>query len=428
MASIAPLSSQFSTFRSRPEHELLLCVSRTCISTPDAERIHRLLKQEINWDYLVRTAIQQGVMPLLYWNLSNTCPEAVPTGVLSQLKTSFEGNAASNLCLTGELLNLLDLFEEQNIPAIPFKGPVLAASAYGNLALRQFGDLDISIAKPDIFKAKQLLLSQGYRLDIYPIQLTEAQEAAFVRSQRMHQLIRECAYPFVNLQNGIMVDLHWAVMPEVFSLPIENKQLWKTLDSVLINGQNVPNVSPENTLLILCGHGVKDCWPKLARICDIAELICRHPQLNWQQVVKEADRLGFKRALFLSLYLANHLLDTTLPDSVWQKMQTDPMAKRLATQVQATLFPEGGKPVIVKRITGFHLKVRERLQDKLCCWLRAAMTPTTSDWVLLPFAEFPLFLYYLIRPIRLLGKYGLRAIKRLQIFQQVGRRLEVRKS
>jgi len=36
------------------------------------------------------------------------------------------------------LLKLLDLFENHGIPAVPFKGPVLASSIYGDLSLRQF--------------------------------------------------------------------------------------------------------------------------------------------------------------------------------------------------------------------------------------------------------------------------------------------------
>lgn len=397
-------SNQESSQTTRSEIELLLCCARTHIDTTIEKRIKILLQQEIDWSYLIQTSAHHGVIPLLYRSLNTTCPEAVPESILSQLRNFFHTNAQHNLFLTQELLKLLNLLTENGIPAIPFKGPILAASAYGNLALRQFGDLDILVREQDIFKAKELLIAQAYRMKIHPIKLTDAQEAVFVRSHSVYRLVRECAYPFVSSQNGIMVELHWAVMPKVFSCQIDCEQLWENLNPVSIIGHKVPNLSPENTLVTLCGHGTKDCWPQLARICDIAELIYRYPKLNWQQVIKEADSLGHKRMLFLGLYLANNLLGTSLPDLVWQKMQTDPLAKMLAVQVQKALFPEIGQPSKVTRITYFHLRVRERLRDKLYCFLHAAMTPSTSDWTLLPLAEFPSFLYYLIRPVRLTKK------------------------
>ena len=80
---------------------------------------------------------------------------------LDQLRDDFNDNSRRNLFLTRELLNLLTLFETHQIPAIPFKGPVLAASVYGNLALRQFSDLDLIIHKQHVAKARELLVSAG---------------------------------------------------------------------------------------------------------------------------------------------------------------------------------------------------------------------------------------------------------------------------
>src|SRR5262245_10666576 len=125
------------------EVQLILCCAGTHIDAAKAERIKGLLSEEINWDFLIHIASQHGVMPLLYFTLKNTCLEAVPKAVLDQLRNYFYTNAAHNVFLTTELLKLLTLFEAHGIPAIPFKGPVLAASVYGNLSLRQFGDLDI---------------------------------------------------------------------------------------------------------------------------------------------------------------------------------------------------------------------------------------------------------------------------------------------
>ena len=59
----------------------------------------------------------------------------VPKGFLEQLRDAFYANAAHNTLLARELLKLLRLLETHGIPALPFKGPVLAVSVYGSLAL-----------------------------------------------------------------------------------------------------------------------------------------------------------------------------------------------------------------------------------------------------------------------------------------------------
>ena len=60
--------------------------------------------------------------------------------------------------MTVELNKILKLLKANNIDTIPYKGPVLASLAYGDIALRQFQDLDISINQSDIFKTKDILI------------------------------------------------------------------------------------------------------------------------------------------------------------------------------------------------------------------------------------------------------------------------------
>lgn len=388
----------------RPEVEVLLICARTQMGSANSERLKVLLQEDIDWPELIRMATQHGVMPLLYWSLNTTYPEAVPKVTLAKLRNDFHLQARRSLLLSGELVRLLHLFEAQGIPVLPFKGPVLAASAYGNLSLRQFCDLDILVREQDIEKAKQLFLSQGYRMKIERIELTEGQEATFIRSQHIHKLVRESAYPFIHHEKGLTVELHWRVMPKYFSFPIDSEQLWHNLEAVTIAGKTVPNVSPENALLTICGHGTKDCWTQLSRICDVAEIIRSHPQLDWAKLMQQASRKGVNRAVFLGLKLACDLLGTALPAEVTQKMQADPVVESLSIQVGEQLFGKVESSFKDGTKTRFHLKVRERLQDRVRYFLRLAITPTTCDWLLLPLAEFPAFLYYLLRPMRLIGE------------------------
>lgn len=402
----------FSSIRIYPELEVLLICASTQVNSERAKRLKTLLEENIGWAELIEMATRHKVMPLLYSNLNAICPEAVPKEILSKLKVEFQRHTRRCLFLSGQLVTLLNLFEGQGIPVLPFKGPVLAASAYGNLLLRQFGDLDILVHSQDIERAKALLLSEGYRMKIERIEVTPEQEEAFVGSPHIHQFVREAAYPFFHPQKEVLVELHWGIMPKYFSYPIDGEALWNNLDSVSIAGKSVPNLSSENSLLALVGHGTKECWMELNRICDVTEYIHSHPQLDWAKLLEQARVKGGQRMLFLGLILAHNLLKAPIPEEIVQKIQVDSEVKLLADKVCDRLFCEVDSSMKDGSTTRFHLRVRERLQDRIRYFFRVAVTPTTTDWLVWPLAEFPAFLYYLLRPIRLLTEQVLKITKR----------------
>ncbi|NET52279.1 MAG: nucleotidyltransferase family protein, partial [Merismopedia sp. SIO2A8] len=192
MNTLTQLPAQKKVSATSPEIELLLSCARTKIDAPIAEQIKNLIEQGINWEHLTKTAKRHGVMPLLYQSLNNTGPNKVPQQILNQLRDNFQANTLHNLFLSQELLKILKLFEANDISAIPFKGPVLAAWAYGNLALRQFSDLDILVNKQDFPRARDLLISQGYN--------------------RCNQLYWECE--LTSDQGLYNIDIHWEIVPK----------------------------------------------------------------------------------------------------------------------------------------------------------------------------------------------------------------------
>ena len=370
---------KFREWRKKTEVELLLCCIRTDINTATSEQISTLLQKQINWNYLLQIASQYNVIPLLYSTINNNFRSAVPEAILNQLQNDFYGNAQRNMFLTQELLDLLSLFKAHEILAIPFKGPVLAALAYDNLLLRQFCDLDILVHPRDIQKAKNLLISQGYHL----------------RSQLNWE------YDFFHPQRQVNVDLHQKITPSYCSLPLKFDNLWSRLKSVSVAGANVVSLQPEDLLLILVAQSAKDFMEgrqRLLQICDVAELIRTHQEMDWEYVLKQARMLGNQRILFVSLLLATNMLGTALPEAVRQRMEADSVAKLLAQQVSERLFyPENnlvGGPL-------FYLRVRERLRDKV----KYFAIPKSEDRMFLQLPGFLSFLYYLIRPLRLVGKY-----------------------
>src|SRR6202042_525320 len=79
-----------------------------------------------------------------------------------RLEKTSRKNMARAIYLSHELTRILEIFESRGIQAIPYKGPVLAAQAYGDIALRQFHDLDIVLRQRDLPAAHEVMMGLGY--------------------------------------------------------------------------------------------------------------------------------------------------------------------------------------------------------------------------------------------------------------------------
>jgi hypothetical protein len=206
------------------EVQLLLACARTVINEATAERIRTVLRGSIDWSYVIERAERHRVTPLLCQSLNEVCPALVPEEVLKSLRAYTNTNAHYNLYRTAELIKLLRLFEANGIHALPFKGPVLAALAYGNLGLRDYGDLDILVRPEDVLRTQGLLAGQGYRL----VSASGPSLSGPRFSPRNKDLIFDSA-------NGrVRVELHWRFTGKHFDFPLDQNSLWKRLESVSI--------------------------------------------------------------------------------------------------------------------------------------------------------------------------------------------------
>lgn len=406
MTTLIKLKAHTPVITNNLEIELLLCCAQTRINQSTAEAIQNLVEQDVNWEYLLELAGRQGVKPLLYQSLQSTCPQAVPKRILQQLQNYFHANTIYSLFLTKELLFLLDFLDSKGIPAIPYKGPVLAASAYGKLSLRQCGDLDILVEPQNFLKAKNLLIDQGYQPVKPSCFLTEAQEIAYLQDRGEYSLMR--------IDSKVFVDLHQRITAKHFFLfPLDFEFLWERRQVVSLARSKVVNFCTEDLLIILCIHGSKHLWERLGWICDIAELIHSHQEIDWQELMEQAKRLGCSRMLNLGLFLTYLLLGVKLPESVHQSIQTDSVSPLLAAQIRQRLFSgvEDSTEGDSTEKFIFYFRMMERWQDKV--WycvgsiyrpLFRLIRPTLKDREFFALPPFLYSLYYLIRPIRMVSQ------------------------
>jgi hypothetical protein len=305
----------------RPEVELLLCCANTSIDATRTERVRELLRIDLDWASLLQTAGRHGVLPLLSRSLHTISPDEVPQVILGQLRHQSQTNAARNLFLTNELLKLLKLLEAHAIPALPYKGPTLTSSIYGNLALRDFTDLDILVHERDYERAQCLLSISGYRL--------------------MNAFEWESTY--VDGSGRVVVDLHQRMTSREFPSPLQFEPIWERRHHTVLLGTQVPTLSPEDTLLMHAIQISKDAgsrYLQLVKICDVAALLRAYPDLDLTGVLSQAKELGGERMVQFSLCLAHKLLATPLPQEILGEVRAQPVIDQLVEFTRLQLFDD----------------------------------------------------------------------------------------
>jgi hypothetical protein len=387
----------------RPENKLLLSSVQKGTTLEKAEQMKEAIQRGIDWNSLVQSAERHGLIPFVYRSLKDACPEEVPEEILFQLKELFRANTLRNLSLTGTLLKLMHLLEISGIRAIPYKGPTLALSAYGDLSYRQFDDLDILIEKEDVVHAKEILLTQRYKPEL---DLDGLKEVYYLRSG--------CEYNFDSIDDGSHVEMHWDFLPGYYLFRFDPERFWDRLEPVSISGKEVLTFSPQDLLMILCTqYGWKHRWERLGWISDIGNLISSHKEVDWESLLEKGKQAGIGRTVCLGFFLASSLVGVDLPRRILRELEADTAVQRLAFKVYERLFLNGFDQTGIFDDHLFYLRMREKVGDRLQYILRRLLTPNIDDWTLFKLPAYLYPFYYFIRPIRLAARYAMGITKRV---------------
>jgi hypothetical protein len=358
-------------------------------SAINASELRALASKIDDWDALLDLAQGHRVGPALFLCLAGL-EILVPEPANRKLLAEYERNLLHNLASAAELVSLLALFDQAGIRALPFKGVVLAATAWGGLSSRPGGDLDFLIAEKDIDQAARLLSEREYHL-----QATLEPESSEDESET-HE------YAFGRPSDGLSVELRWQLdmIYGKFGRDLGLDWVWPHRASASVAGASVPTLSSEAALLVLCMHGCKHGWSRLVWIMDVARMVDASADLDWGLMMREARRVGLGRALTLGMLLANQVAGAALPPGPLARFAADGAALRLAQHFAQNLFrapgmgPEGLLPYNLQILDS-----RDRL--RFLGSLRF-LRPNDRDRAVISLPRSLRALYYLIRPFRIL--------------------------
>lgn len=362
-----------------------------------AREIRGLVAGPLDWDFVSSAAAANSITPLVARQLraafSDNAPEAAPAA-LARLEAAARANEVRSLLLSAELIKILDVFQSQGILAIPYKGPVLAAQAYGDATRREFEDLDIILRQRDVPKAHQRMLGLGYHAK-FPQLFSSAAGSPPIPGE----------YNYRDATGRVVVELHTEATLRHFPIAPDPGEFEARMAPVLVCGHEVKTLSPEDALVALAIHGSKDFWERILWIADISELVQSHGALDGDAVWQRAESLRAQRMVCLGLGLAAGLLDAPLPAEIASRVARDTVAASAASEVRRRLLSREVPALSPAWRFGFRRRMVPGFSSGWRYALRLTLAPAEEDWEImrLPTALAPV--YAALRPLRLLRKY-----------------------
>jgi hypothetical protein len=366
--------------------DLLLATARPVLSSEDRARLRAALGHIVDWTALIQTALDHGTAGLLCHHMLTVGRDLLPDEIIHSAEAYVEFRRSDHERALRDLGAVLDVLNLAGVPALPYKGPILATLAYAEPALRGCRDLDVLIHPANLAAAMTALGSLGYRS--LQTGLSPRRMRAFYAYNGQDALIAEDRMP---------VEPHWRLNPRTLHAEPGLKGLFDRAGIVALDGRDIPVPSREDMLLICGLHGSKEQWSRLIWIADMAALLSGGAALDWTAILARSKECGVHRMLLIGIALAAAVLGAPMPRDVARALAVDKVAGRLAAIAAARLFAGGGETPSVYQLTGFRLRMRERASDKARYAAATLLTARARHFRFIDLPEWLEFLYPLVR-------------------------------
>jgi hypothetical protein len=354
---------------SHPAEEAALLI--TCLRELPCD-----IPEDTNWETLLGLAKQNGVLPLLYRTLL-----ALDANMPGFFRDAARECRAAAESLGAELEALLRGFAGNAIEILPLKGPALALALYGDVALRQSNDVDLLVRRDDFPRTEALLLGWGF-------------SALGAPSEHDRRFLRR----------GLLVELHFELASPRF-FPFDIDGIWSRSRRIDFRDKPARAMSNIDLVLYLCAHGLKHGFSRLIWILDLARALQGLEPLEYRELMLQAQRRGLRPWLFIGCEVVRAMFPRQLPIQLDAAMAASPKALERARLAVARLF-SADQQVVVNDYRGFYLQAEPNPLKRWCYRLRY-LAPTYTDYLWARRRRISPGLMVILRPFRLLEKYGL---------------------
>ena len=291
-----------------PEDKLLLSVVKTHTTAQELKDIDSLLPLVKDWENFVTQLIAHGSAPLLFKKLSLLNNNSlIPTEVKTKLQQAYYKTLTRSMVLYEGFATVASALKEAGIKVVALKGVYLSECLYGDIALRQFSDMDILVHEGDGEQCVAILTGMGFKP--FTTNMTE-----FIDSQA------EIVHYKPMVKGNLSVEIHIRLHRRSKQYAINTAEFINNAISVTINKTEVHALQLYDLLIHLCvhidkhfsgGHIQMKCFNDIVNLLFINEKV-----FDWQLFIDNC-RIHKCEALVLKyLIMVNKFYNTPLPEHI----------------------------------------------------------------------------------------------------------------
>jgi hypothetical protein len=273
-------------------------ISRTNLRQTDLDDILQLLKKDLPWERLVRTAETEGVAGLLYHHLNNLdCLDLLPEAALHYLEATYQRTTRNTLTIVSKILEIAAMFRQARIPVIALQG-LSVVLLYKHPGLRSMADADLMVKANHKARLIGLLIEAGYR----PVPL----------------------YPDLLAKNGFLIDIHTHLLnldrirSRRYIFPEDLSPMWDNAVVLFKKQDGLLCLDPYDNFIALAAHALKHSYSRLIWLVDLHEsliLLADKPD-GWEKLVERARFWKQEKVVLYVLILIKSIFNTEIPSQV----------------------------------------------------------------------------------------------------------------
>lgn len=294
-------------------HAFLIASARAAIGLSRQGELEKIAAGGIDPNALLRLARNHRVLPMVHRAI-RTAGISLPPDVSDALASDARSARVATFANTGEEVRLACAAQAAGLDAIFIKGATLSHLLYADPSLKSSWDIDMLVARADMWRACALLQEHGFVIED-PHGLGPSS-----KRDRWIEILRESVWH--HPQRDTTVELHVG-LSETAAL-LADVGMGSPRQTVPIAGIPVSTLADEQLFTYLCVHGTGHGWARLKWLIDAAAMICKgsHSPAQWRKI---AAANGAGRCGDVMLWLSHEVLGVAIPAALLADIRGDPV-------------------------------------------------------------------------------------------------------
>lgn len=252
---------------------LLACVQEK--TQQEVEQIEEILKQPVNWAYVIGQLIHHRLTGYFVNGLPNDCKKYLFKEVKKQLDLIVQMNKVIMMENMQYMQKIFAKLEEENVVYAGLKGVIYNASLYP-LGIRRSNDMDLLVPEQELKKLDKILRDEGFIQSLNSGKPEASKKEKVIQRLKHHDLV-----PYYKENSGSLllpyykIDINFRIDSEIEG--ITEKVLDFGTELYSNNGFTVRGLKWQTHLLHLCIHFYREAshsiWVSDKRDCMLYKIV-----------------------------------------------------------------------------------------------------------------------------------------------------------